>query len=50
MHYGADYNPDQWPEHVWSEDVARMREAGVTMVNLGIFSWSRLQPEEESFT
>jgi len=46
MHYGADYNPDQWPEHVWSDDVALMREAGVTLVNLGVFSWSRLQPEE----
>ncbi|MFE5672226.1 beta-galactosidase [Agromyces sp. NPDC056523] len=49
MHYGADYNPEQWPEEVWPEDVARMREAGVTMVSLGIFSWSRLQPREGEF-
>ena len=27
MHYGADYNPEQWPEELWPEDVARMREA-----------------------
>ena len=20
--YGGDYNPDQWPEEVWDEDVA----------------------------
>ncbi|GLY17044.1 beta-galactosidase [Kineosporia sp. NBRC 101677] len=44
MLYGADYNPEQWPEHVWDEDVERMREASVTTVSLGIFSWSRLQP------
>ncbi|MHA7209003.1 beta-galactosidase [Arthrobacter sp. MDT1-65] len=49
MHYGADYNPEQWPEEVWPEDVARMREAGVTMVSLGIFSWARIQPSEHEF-
>jgi beta-galactosidase len=49
MHYGGDYNPEQWPESVWPEDVALMREAGVTMVSIGIFSWSRLQPAEGVF-
>ncbi|WP_062078547.1 beta-galactosidase [Demequina globuliformis] len=49
MHYGGDYNPEQWPESVWPQDVARMREAGVTMVSLGIFSWSRIQPAEGEF-
>ena len=49
MHYGGDYNPEQWPEEIWPEDVARMREAGVTMVSLGIFSWSRIQPAEGEF-
>ncbi len=49
MHYGADYNPEQWPEELWPEDVARMREAGVTMVSLGIFAWSRIQPREGEF-
>jgi len=28
--YGGDYNPEQWPEDVWQEDVRLMREAGVT--------------------
>ncbi len=49
VHYGADYNPEQWPEEIWPDDVARMREAGVTMVSLGIFSWSRIQPREGEF-
>ncbi len=42
--FGGDYNPEQWPRETWDEDVALMREAGVTFVSLGIFSWSHLQP------
>ncbi|MGX5682678.1 beta-galactosidase [Schumannella luteola] len=49
MKYGGDYNPEQWPEEVWAEDVRLMREAGVTIVSLGIFSWSRIQPAEGVF-
>ncbi|WP_203579935.1 beta-galactosidase [Microbacterium hibisci] len=47
MLYGADYNPDQWPEEVWDEDVRLMQEAGVNIVSLGIFAWSRIQPAED---
>lgn len=46
MLYGADYNPDQWSEEVWDEDVRLMQEAGVNIVSLGIFAWSRIQPSE----
>ncbi|WES63027.1 beta-galactosidase [Microbacter sp. GSS18] len=46
MLYGADYNPDQWPEDVWDDDVRLMQEAGVNIVSLGIFAWSRIQPSE----
>ncbi|GAB3443016.1 beta-galactosidase [Streptomonospora sediminis] len=42
--YGADYNPEQWPREVWDEDVRLMRQAGVNIVSLGIFSWARIQP------
>ncbi len=42
--FGADYNPEQWPRHVWDEDVRLMKEAGVNIVSLAIFSWSQLQP------
>ena len=47
--YGGDYSPDQWPEDVWPEDVRLMREAGVNLVSLGIFAWSRLEPQEGKF-
>ncbi|MFF6883906.1 beta-galactosidase [Streptomyces sp. NPDC012421] len=43
--FGGDYNPEQWPEGVWQEDVRLMKEAGVTMVSVGIFSWALLEPE-----
>ena len=42
--YGGDYNPDQWPEDILKEDVRLMHEAGVNIVSLGVFSWSRMQP------
>jgi len=44
MIYGGDYNPEQWPEEVWDEDVRLMREAGVNLVSLGIYSWAKLEP------
>lgn len=43
--FGADYNPEQWSREVWAEDVALMREAGVDLVSVGIFSWALLEPE-----
>ncbi|GIG02132.1 beta-galactosidase [Catellatospora citrea] len=42
--HGADWNPEQWPEQVWAEDLALMREARVTAATVGVFSWSRLEP------
>ena len=48
--YGGDYNPEQWPEPVWEEDVRLMRQAGVNLVSLGIFSWAKLQSDENTYT
>lgn len=42
--FGGDYNPEQWPEEVWAEDVALMKEAGVNSVTLGVFSWAKIEP------
>ena len=44
MAYGGDYNPEQWPTEVWAEDMALMREAGVNLVTVGVFSWSVVEP------
>ncbi|HTW05937.1 MAG TPA: beta-galactosidase, partial [Acidimicrobiales bacterium] len=50
LHYGGDYNPEQWPRAVWEEDVALMRQAGVNLVTVGVFSWAQLEPKEGSFS
>ncbi|KIZ18980.1 beta-galactosidase [Streptomyces natalensis] len=44
IHFGGDYNPEQWPEEVWAEDLKLMKAAQVTMVTAGIFSWARVEP------
>ena len=44
--HGGDYNPEQWPEAVWDEDVRLMREARFHVATLGVFSWAALEPEE----
>jgi beta-galactosidase len=46
LEFGADYNPEQWPREVWDDDVRAMREAGVTIVSLAIFSWARIEPAD----
>ncbi|HEX4815037.1 MAG TPA: beta-galactosidase [Nonomuraea sp.] len=48
--YGGDWNPEQWPEETWEQDVALMRAAGVNRVSVGIFAWSMLEPVEGVFT
>lgn len=47
--YGADYNPEQWPEDTWAEDARLMAEAGVNLVSVGIFSWSKLEPSPGTY-
>lgn len=44
--FGGDYNPDQWSEETWDDDVCLMKKAGVNTVALAIFSWDRIQPQE----
>jgi beta-galactosidase len=47
--YGGDYNPEQWPEEVWLDDMRLMRKAGVNFVSIGIFSWALLQPNADTY-
>lgn len=49
LFFGGDYNPEQWPREVWHEDVRLMREAGVNLVTLGVFSWTNLETSEGHF-
>ena len=47
--YGGDYNPEQWPVDVRLEDLDLMKEAGVTFLSVGIFSWATLEPREGEY-
>ncbi|MCF0091732.1 beta-galactosidase [Micromonospora sp. MH99] len=49
IYFGGDYNPEQWPEETWSEDIELMRRAGVNLVSVGIFSWALLEPAPGRF-
>ncbi|NUO56579.1 MAG: beta-galactosidase [Hamadaea sp.] len=44
IHYGGDYNPEQWSPEVWAEDMKLMTDAGVSLVSVGIFSWATVEP------
>lgn len=47
--YGADYNPEQWSEDTWREDMRLMKLADVNMVSINIFSWASLEPRPEEY-
>lgn len=49
LFYGADYNPEQWDRNVWEEDMVLMKEAGVNVVSIGIFSWALLERSDDEW-
>ncbi len=49
IHFGGDYNPEHWPEEVRAEDIRLMKEAGVSMVTAGIFSWALVEPRPGAY-
>lgn len=49
IRFGGDYNPEQWTRETWLEDIELMREAGVNLVSVGIFSWALIEPREGEY-
>ena len=47
--YGGDYNPEQWTEDIWKEDMELFEKAGIDIVTLNVFNWAMLQPDEETY-
>ncbi|MGB7268978.1 MAG: beta-galactosidase [Albidovulum sp.] len=41
---GTCYYPEHWPREVWAKDAGRMVDAGLTLVRIGEFAWSALEP------
>ncbi|MDX2021949.1 MAG: beta-galactosidase [Deltaproteobacteria bacterium] len=46
---GAAWYPEQWPEQRWPEDLRLMKAAGITMVRVAEFAWSRMEPSDGKF-
>ncbi len=49
MLHGGDYNPDQWPEDIWAEDMRLMKLAHCNTMSVNIFAWSKTEPAEGQF-
>jgi len=49
--HGADYNPEQWVNYpgMVEKDVELMKQASCNIMSVGIFSWSKLEPEEGKY-
>jgi len=45
LHYGACYYPEQWTAEQAKDHIPLMRRAGITVVRMGEFAWSRFEPE-----
>jgi len=43
---GTAWYPEQWPESRWDAELTLMQQAGIHMVRVGEFAWSRMEPEE----
>lgn len=57
FYFGADYNPEQWTpvfgcadEQVWLDDIRLMKLAHINIATVGVFSWSSLQTDEQTYT
>ena len=51
MWHGGDYNPDQWLDYpeVLEKDIELMKKSGCNVMSVGIFAWSKLEPQEGIF-
>lgn len=49
--HGGDYNPEQWLEYpeILEKDIELFKKAGINTVTMGMFSWSKLEPEEGKY-
>lgn len=47
--YGGDYNPNQWPQEIWKEDMRIFKEAHINSATINVFSWAKIQPSEHVY-
>jgi beta-galactosidase len=49
IYFGGDYNPEQWDEITWIDDMEKMGELKANTLTINVFSWSKLQPAEDRY-
>ncbi len=49
MNLGVCYYPEHWPHTRWATDAAHMRSLGISVVRIGEFAWSQLEPAPGDF-
>lgn len=48
-YYGAAYYPEDWPLEQIDQDIALMKDAGLNVMRVGEFAWSRMEPVEGQY-
>jgi beta-galactosidase len=49
MRIGAAYYPEHWPRQRWPVDARMMKTAGLNLVRMAEFAWTRLEPSAGRF-
>ena len=49
MLLGTCYYPEHWDRSLWPRDAARMVELGLSLIRIGEFAWSRIEPTPGRF-
>lgn len=46
--YGGDYNPEQWPEETWAEDIKVFKQADINSATINVFHGPCLNRRREN--
>jgi len=46
---GVDYYPEHWPEERWETDARMMKSAGLDVVRIAEFAWSKIEPNPDVY-
>ena len=49
MTMGTCYYPEHWDESLWRSDLERMKAAGITVIRVAEFAWSKFEEHEGEF-
>ncbi len=49
MTLGVCYYPEHWDESLWADDLARMKETGISVIRIAEFAWNKIEPHENEY-